>query len=62
MQCTYQYLLKDTIFVKLRCIIAELQGLKVEQFPIYICCNFSRDCTPAEMATETLKGSITAVA
>ena len=28
------YKLKDTIFVKLCCIIGELQGLKVEQFPI----------------------------
>ena len=49
-------LLKDTIFVKLHCIIAELQGLRVN-FP-YICCNFCRDCTPAKMATETLERSI----
>ena len=35
-QCPYQYLLKDTIFVELRCIIAELQDLKVEQFPIHL--------------------------
>ena len=35
-QCPYQYLLKDTIFVKFRCIIAELQVFKVEQFPIHL--------------------------
>ena len=28
--------IKDAIFVKLRCIIAVLQGLKVEQFPIHL--------------------------
>ena len=28
--------IKDAIFVKLRCIIAVLQGLKVEQFPVHL--------------------------
>ena len=62
----YSFCFEDTVslsipikrhnFVKLRCIIVELQGLKVEQFPIHFC-NFSRDCSPAKMATKTLKGS-----
>ena len=35
-QCPYQYVLKDTIFAKLRRIVVELQGLKVEQYPIHL--------------------------
>ena len=58
MSLSIRTVLKDTIFAKLRCIIAELQGLKVEQFPI--CCNFSRDLPPTKMATETVKVSIQA--
>ena len=52
-QYPYQCLLKD----KLRCIIVELQGLKVDNFP-YIYFNFGRDRPPTKMATETVKGSI----
>ena len=39
----YLFYFKDIFFVKIRCVVVELQGSKVEEFPS-ICCNFCRNC------------------